>query len=204
MEDKRRYDLDETIKYYEEYAQEFIEATIHADVSELYRQFEEHLTPGSRILDLGCGSGRDSKYFTEKGYDVVAIDPSGAMCDQTKQLAHIPVYQMKAEELRFFNEFDAVWACASLLHVPYKEQVNVLRKVMHALRAGGILYASWKYGDKSRTEKYRSFTDLNEKTFRDILSKIPTIDEARLWVTQDVRKDKHSQTWLNAIIRKAV
>ncbi len=64
MEDKCRYDLDETVKYYDEHAQKFIDLTIHADVSKLYRIFEKRITSGGgRILDLRCGSGRDSKYF---------------------------------------------------------------------------------------------------------------------------------------------
>lgn len=85
MEDKYGCDLDETVKYYDEHAQEFIDSTIHADISELYRTFEERITPGCRILDLGCGSGGDSKYFADRGYNVVAIDLSAKMCEQTRK-----------------------------------------------------------------------------------------------------------------------
>ena len=80
------------------------------------------------------GSGRDSKYFVEKGYDVVALDPSPAMCAQTRSLAHIPVHEMKAEEMQFSNEFDGVWACASLLHVPRDKQENVLHRIADSLK----------------------------------------------------------------------
>ncbi len=102
--------------------------------------FEERITLGCRILDIGCGSGRDSKYFAHKGYDVVAIDPSAKMCEQTRKFVQIPVYHMKAEDLCFSNEFDAVWACASLLHISKDMLEMVLRRIATALKGGGILY----------------------------------------------------------------
>lgn len=122
MENKLRTDIEETIAYYDRNAERFVESTINADVSELYMPFEKLLSPGAKILDLGCGSGRDSKYFAQRGYDVVAVDPSPAMCDYTRSIVDIPVIQMRAEDLDFYNVFDAVWACASLLHVPKNDQ----------------------------------------------------------------------------------
>lgn len=118
MENKRGTNIDQTVEYYEKNATTFIESTINADVSELYKPFEGLFTPGCRILNLGCGSGRDSKYFAGKGYDIVVLSPAPAMCAQTKAFAHVPVYEMKVEEMQFSNEFDGVWACASLMHVP--------------------------------------------------------------------------------------
>lgn len=202
MENKFRSNLDETVKYYEEHAQEFIESTISADVTELYELFEKHLTPDSIILDLGCGSGRDSKYFVEKGYRVVAIDPSAAMCEQTRELAHIPVYQMKAEQMNFSNEFDAVWACASLLHVPLEEQKNVLQKITEALKPGGVLYASWKYGEGKQIQDERCFINMNEKDLYDILTKIKKLGIIKIWETQDVRNNRKHQKWINILMKR--
>ena len=75
-----------TIEYYNKYADRYSDVTRNADMSDIYKRFEEHLKPGSRILDLGCGSGRDSKYFLDKGYDVVSLDASEAMCRKTQEL----------------------------------------------------------------------------------------------------------------------
>ena len=202
MENKFRSNLDETVKYYEEHAQEFIESTISADVTELYEHFEKHLTSDAKILDLGCGSGRDSKYFVEKGYRVVAIDPSAAMCEQTRELAHIPVYQMKAEQMNFSNEFDAVWACASLLHVPLKDQGKVLQKITDALKTGGILYASWKYGEGEYVTGERCFINMNEKDLHVILKSVSKLETIKIWETQDVRKNMQHQKWINVLTRK--
>ena len=203
MENKCGIDMKQTIEYYERNAPSFIESTIDADVSELYRSFEELLAPGCRILDLGCGSGRDSKYFIEKGYDVVAIDPSLAMCIQTKGVANILVYKMKAEEIQFFDEFDAVWACASLLHVRREDQIKVLKLIADALVTDGVFYGSWKYGDQDRFDSCRYFCDMNEKLLRMTLMKIPVFCVIKVWITQDVRHESAHQRWLNVLLRKS-
>ncbi len=189
-------------EYYEKNASAFIDATLGADVSELYEPFERFLAPGCRILDLGCGSGRDSRYFSEKGYDIVAIDPSKAMCEQTRAVANVPVFQMKAEEMDFLDEFDGVWACASLLHVPREQQEHTLRLIGKTLKTGGVCYCSWKYGEQDRVAGGRPFTDLTEASFRTILEKIPEIEEIDVWITQDVRSDRQEQKWLNGLVRK--
>ncbi len=193
---------DETIKYYEENASAFIDSTIGADVSELYTRFEEYLSPGCRVLDLGCGSGRDSKYFVGRGYDVAAADPSSAMCAQTRAYAKVPVFEMKAEELAFSNEFDAVWACASMLHVPREKQPEAFHRIGKALNKDGICYCSWKYGDTDRFEGGRCFTDFTEKSLRELLQGISEFEVLEVWITSDVRKDRQNQKWINVLMRK--
>ena len=202
MEAKYRTDIDQTVEYYEKNAAAFIESTIDADVSELYQPFEELLFPGCRILDLGCGSGRDSKYFTDKGYEVVAIDPSPAMCTQTRSLAHIPVYEMKAEEMSFSNEFDAVWACASLLHIPYVLQAVAFENIAKALKPGGIFYGSWKYGNREHVDQARVFSDYDKDMLQDIIQKTGLFDEIKLWITDDVRRERKSQRWINCLVQR--
>ncbi len=204
MEDKYRTDLDETIAYYDRNAMSFVESTVNADVSELYKPFEELLHPGAKILDLGCGSGRDSKYFFQKGYDVVAVDPAQAMCEQTKLFACVPVYKLKVEEIQFTNEFDAVWACASLLHVSRENQLSVFRRIMNALKNDGIFYCSWKYGDQNRLMDSRRFTDMNEVLLEKLVYDIHGLEVLKIWITGDVRKEKETQKWLNALLRKHI
>ena len=202
MENKCGTDIDQTIEYYEKNAAGFIESTIDTDVSELYRPFEELISPGCQILDLGCGSGRDSKYFVEKGYDVVAIDPSPAMCAQTREFVHIPVYEMKAEEMQFSNEFDGVWACASLLHVSNDKLENVLHRIAVALKDKGILYASWKYGTHEREVDGRRFFDMNEALLCDIVKRVSELHVIKVWITKDIRSEMQTQLWLNTLLEK--
>ncbi len=202
MESKYRSDVDKTVEYYERNASVFIDSTIDLDVSELYRPFEKRLSPGCKILDLGCGSGRDSKYFVEHGFHVVAIDPSPAMCIQTRSLVHIPVFEMKAEDMQFSDEFDGVWACASLLHVSRDKQMDTLCIIGKALKSSGICYCSWKYGSGEHNTGGRHFTDFTEKSFRELLKKVALFEELEVWITCDVRRDRQEQKWLNALLKK--
>lgn len=202
MEGKCETMIKDSVGYYEMYAEDFVASTVNVDVSELYAEFEIYLIPGCRIMDLGCGSGRDSRYFADKGYAVVAVDPSPVMCKKTKELAGVTTYTLKAEELSFEEEYDAVWACASLLHVSKENQESVLQKICRALRQGGILYCSWKYGNQERLENGRSFTDLDEKELNQILSELPDLKLIKSWVTTDVRSNRQEQKWFNVLLRK--
>lgn len=202
MEDKCRNGIDETIAYYDQNSETFVKSTVNADVSELYKPFEELLNPGAKILDLGCGSGRDSKYFFRHGYDVVAVDPSQAMCEQTRTYACVPTYKLKAEEMDFSNEFDAVWACASLLHISRDMYELTFNRIMESLKDGGIIYSSWKYGYHDRYQCGRTFTDMNEISLNEVINNIPGLVLLKMWVTYDVRPGEHKVKWLNALMKK--
>lgn len=104
--------------------------------------------------------------------------------------------------MQFSKEFDAVWACASLLHVSRDKQMNVLRLIGRALKNDGICYCSWKYGDEDRIVDGRHFTDFTEDSLRDLLKKMPVFEEEKVWITHDVRKNKQNQKWLNALVKK--
>lgn len=151
------------MKYYSEHNNEYIENTKNADMSNLYKFFEKYLSKDSkRIMDLGFGSGRDSIYFKSKGYDVLAIDPTLEFCEYGKQIG-LNVRCIKAEDLDYNNEFDGIWACASLLHVSSKDLNNVFNKCYKALNNNGIMYASFKYGSFNGIRDGRQFLDLNEE-----------------------------------------
>lgn len=203
MEDKHRSDIEGTIEYYEKNAEEFVNSTINADVTGLYKHFEKYILPGCRILDLGCGSGRDSKYFAEKGYDVAAADPSSVMCEQTRKIANVPTILLKAEEIAFEEEFDAIWACASLLHVHKAVMIETIYRLARALKNDGIMYASWKYGNGERFDNGRFFSYYKEESIKSLLSNIPEIALVEIWKTEDVRPEKREAfAWINVIVKK--
>ena len=155
----------QTIAYYDDPANAYADQTLHADMSESYERFEKYLTPGAAVLDAGCGSGRDSLHFMQAGYAVTAIDASKEMCAFASRLLQQEVRQLRFQELDYDACFDGIWACASLLHVQERQQGEVFHRLMCALVPGGVLYASWKYGETERTEASsgRLFCDMTEQ-----------------------------------------
>lgn len=151
-EAKKEAQKERTISYYNENAEAFCEGTRAADMSETRGRFLRYVKPGGLILDAGCGSGRDSKYFLEHGYRVVAMDASEEICRLASEYLGQAVECRRFEEITEKEIYDGIWACASLLHVPYAELPETIAKLGEALVDGGVLYASFKYG---REEKMR-------------------------------------------------
>ena len=168
-------------------------------MKEFYEIFEKYLKPNSKILDVGFGSGRDSLYFKNKGYTVYAIDPIKEFCDNAKSMGLDNVIQMSIEDIEYNNEFDAIWACASLLHLKSNQLVDVFNKCYKALKDNGVMFVSFKYGDFEGVIDDRYFTYLTEETFTNIINQTNfKID--KLWINED--KLNRDIKWLNVIIKK--
>lgn len=196
-----RQELETTIAFYDE---QYAESTAHLDMQKLYDRFEKYLPEGASVLDAGCGSGRDSKHFIEKGYTVTAFDASGIMCEYASMLTGQEVRKLTFQEMDYQDCFDGIWACASLLHVLEDELVSVIKKVIAALKPGGVLYASWKYGKGTRFDDHscRLFCDMDENNIIRYFSDKDGIQIEETWETNDVRENINSQIWLNIIVKK--
>lgn len=188
-----------TLKYYNQTAQTFVQGTIDADLGKLHRRFLKLLPIQAHILDLGCGSGRDAKAFLDAGYQVTAIDGSEGCCRLAGDYIGQPVLCQTFEELDFDQAFDGVWACASLLHVPYAELTVIFEKIARALRPGGTLYASFKYGDFEGERNGRYFTDLTEERLAVVIETVAGLTVVETFVTGDVREGRGDERWLNVI-----
>jgi SAM-dependent methyltransferase len=193
---------DPTSRFYSENARKFYDATINLDMEELYRPFLELIPKGCRILDAGCGSGRDSLYFIQKGYSVVAFDYSKALVKLASELINAPVLCLSFAEMDFNNEFDGVWACASLLHVSKGDMIGTMERFFKALKPSGILYASFKWGHKEELRKERLFNDYTEDTFKKLIDSLEYVKLIRLWKTEDVRPNRKGEYWLNVLLQK--
>ncbi len=191
-----------TLQYYNQTAQTFVQGTIDADLSKLHRRFLKLLPIQAHILDLGCGSGRDAKAFLDAGYQVTAMDGSEGCCKLAGDYIGQPVLCQTFEELDFDQAFDGVWACASLLHVPYAELTDIFRKVARALRPGGYLYASFKYGDFEGERNGRYFTDLDEERLAALIEPVVGLAVVETFITGDVRDSRGGEKWLNVIGEK--
>ena len=193
--------MNDTKQYYQDNAQAFFDSTVNADMSAHYEHFLKYVPEHGRILDFGCGSGRDTKAFIQKGYLVDACDGSSEMCKLAGELCNIQVKCMDFTELNDVNKYDAIWACASLLHVAKTQLTAVLIKMRDALVNGGVMYISFKHGDYEGERNGRFFLDLTPEAFSNLISSIPGLIVVEDWFTEDVRPE-NSTRWYNVIVQK--
>ena len=194
--------MDPTIDYYNLNAENFIENTQNVDMHLAQDKFLHLLNEGAAILDFGCGSGRDARYFLSKGYQVTATDGSAEICRLASVFTGIEVKHMLFQELDEVNSYDGIWACSSILHLPKKELLSVIRKMCVALKEAGIIYTSFKYGDFEGERNGRHFTDFTEDGFQDFIKEVPEIMMIENWITGDVRPGRGEEKWLNLILQK--
>lgn len=132
-----------------------------------------------------------------------AADGSEELCRLASVYTGIPVKQMLFQELEETEKYDGIWACASILHLRREELPEVFRKMYRALKPGGILYVSFKYGDFEGERNGRYFTDMTEETAEELLESVPELKIKERWVTGDVRAGRGAEKWLNMILRRS-
>lgn len=193
---------DKTISYYNSNAKEFVSGTISVDFEFMQKKFTDRLPEKSVILDFGCGSGRDTKYFISRGYQVDAVDGSIELCRLASEYTGIEVKNMFFNELAQVEKYDGIWACSSILHLPLNELAEVMRKMAAALKGNGIIYTSFKYGTFAGERNGRYFTDMTEDTFTNFIKQIENIKIEEMLITSDIRPKRGEEKWLNLILRK--
>ncbi|HAR80003.1 MAG TPA: SAM-dependent methyltransferase [Succinivibrionaceae bacterium] len=193
---------DKTIDYYNTNSSDFINDTKKVEFSELQNRFLSLLPEDALILDLGCGSGRDSRYFLDKGSRVTAVDASLEMCRQASVFTGLDVINATFEAFETAKRFDGIWACASLVHVERSELPFIINKYAAMLKKSGIFYLSFKYGDFEGLRGGRYFNDLTEELFMQIISDTANINMLSTGITYDVRPARHKERWLNCFLKK--
>ena len=195
----------DSIDYYNKYAARVFEDTAEQDMSDIMKEFLECMEEGDTILDLGCGSGRDSLSFYEMGYDVTPLDASKEMCKLAEIHTDLEVLQMDFREMEFDDAFDGIWACASLIHIPKKELPEILDRISEALKEDGVVYMSFHEGDFEGFSGERYFSDYTAKEMERIIKESDGLKMIKLWETEDKgHSSSHENgTWLNVLARKA-
>lgn len=193
---------EQTISYYNANADAFIEGTLSVDVSHLYAAFEPLLPEGASVLDVGCGSGRDLKHFAERGYQSLGLEPSNQLAEFAQKHSGQQVVCATVQGTDWTEHFDGIWCCASLLHVPKDELREVFQKLTKALKLGGVMYVSFKYGDEEVERNGRFFSDLDEAQLKAYVAACDGIRIDKTWLTGDARPGREHEQWLNALIVK--
>jgi len=192
--------MNETINYYDEHASQYFDSTSQVDLAMLYKEFLEYIPKGGRIMDLGCGSGRDVKWFRDQGYDAYGLDASEKLVKIAKDKFGIPLEAGCIEEWVVDEAFDGIWCCASLMHLDDKSIDRFLSNLRCNLRLGGALFISVKEGiDSGVSEDGRYFRDFDEESFSTLLSTYKCLRIEKIWYTDD-KLHRNSFRWLNAII----
>lgn len=192
---------DKTLDYYNQNADSFVADTVSVNFTETQNKFISRLQ-GGKVLDFGCGSGRDTKYFLDKGLQVTATDGSKELCRMASEYTGIEVRQMLFQELDDQNLYDGIWACSSILHLSKPDLKRVFLKMIKALKTDGVIYTSFKYGEFEGERNGRYFTDFTIESFSEFLNEISAIKLEEYWITGDVRPGRGEEKWLNLILRK--
>ncbi|GAA3112211.1 class I SAM-dependent methyltransferase [Rhizobium viscosum] len=125
--------------------------------------FLSALSEKARILELGCGGGQDCAYMLARGFDVLPTDGSAELARQAEKLIGSPVKVMRFEELAAREEFDGVWAEASLLHVPRADLPSILTLIRNALKENGVFHASFKAGSAEGHDSFGRYYNYPSK-----------------------------------------
>ena len=192
------------VDFYDRHADEYCRSTVALDMSNVYERFLNELAPGAHILDAGCGSGRDTNAFLERGYFVTAFNGSPQMAQFASLHTGQKCRVLRFQEMEFRQEFEGVWACASLLHVPKSEMEDVLRRLVRALKPDGIVYFSFIEGEGERVSSdgrlYNSYT---AESLRGLLGGISAVQELACWKSDEIRSPAQRAPWLNFLFKKA-
>ncbi|MFH1064957.1 MAG: class I SAM-dependent methyltransferase [Nanoarchaeota archaeon] len=169
------------------------------------KSFLSYLSQGSLILDHGCGSGRDAREFTERGYRVMGIDFSEKMIEISRKNAPKAEFRlMNIVEMDFpGNYFDGAWSIASLLHIPKADIPRAIGKVYGCLKAKGVWHMSVKEGEGEvikpdarygGVEKFWSFFRKEELEFY--------LQNANFTVLNSYVEQAGPVSWVNVLCRK--
>jgi 2-polyprenyl-3-methyl-5-hydroxy-6-metoxy-1,4-benzoquinol methylase len=189
--------------FYNDNAETYCQATVKVDMGDARERFLRMLQPGARILDAGCGSGRDMRAFMLRGFLVSGFDASSQMASYASSYSGRTCEILRFQDMQFHNEFDGVWSCASLLHVPKHDMEDVMNRLVNSLKLNGVAYFSFIEGEGERVSSdgrfYNSYTS---DSLRTLLRKIGRVREVESWTSVDSGAQSRPAPWLNMIVQK--
>ena len=192
-----------TLDYYNKNSEEYFNSTLNVDMTNTYKPFLKLVPKDGKILDLGCGSGRDSMNFIKLGYEVTAVDGSKELAKKASVLLGKEVIVSTFEELKLKEKFHGIWACASLLHIKREDLKTVLNNLYNNLDDNGVFYMSFKYGEKEYVDdKNRYFNCFTDESIISFINENTKYNILGLYITEDKLGRVNEVKWLNLICNK--
>lgn len=192
-----------TLDYYNKNSEEYFNLTLNVDMTNTYKEFLKLVPEGGKILDLGCGSGRDSMNFMKLGYEVTAVDGSKELAKKASALLGKEVIASTFEELELKEKFHGIWACASLLHIKREDLKTVLNNLYNNLEDNGVFYMSFKYGEKEYVDdKNRYFNCFTDESIISFINENTKYNILGLYITEDKLGRVNEVKWVNLICNK--
>ena len=192
-----------TLDYYNKNSEEYFNSTLNVDMTNTYKEFLKLVPEGGKILDLGCGSGRDSMNFMKLGYEVTAVDGAKELAKKALVLLGKEVIVSTFEELELKEKFHGIWACASLLHIKREDLKTVLNNLYNNLEDNGVFYMSFKYGEKEYVDdKNRYFNCFTDESIISFINENTKYNILGLYITEDKLGRVNEVKWVNLICNK--
>ena len=192
--------MNKTIEYYNNNANEYFDSTSQVNLEEMYDKFLSYIPVGGSIMDLGCGSGRDVKWFRDHGYDAYGLDASEKLVSIACKKLQIPIELGIIEERIAEEPVDGIWCCASIMHLEDEGVDQFFSNLKYNLKPGGILFMSVKSGIETGTDRYgRYLRNFKESDIHELLARHQELELRELWYTED-KLTRDSFRWLNALI----
>ena len=132
---------------------------------------------------------------------MTSIDASEEMVKLSSELTKRKTLYLRVEDIDFQNQFDGIWACASLLHIDKTLTESVYNILCNALIDGGVLYASYKYGKGTSILEDRYYNNYDETSFAEMIDNVENFDLITHWITSDLRPDRKDEKWLNVLLK---
>ena len=192
-----------TLDYYNKNSEEYFNSTLNVDMTNTYKPFLKLVPKDGKILDLGCGSGRDSMNFMKLGYEVTAVDGAKELAKKASVLLEKEVIVSTFEELELKEKFHGIWACASLLHIKREDLKTVLNNLYNNLEDNGVFYMSFKYGEKEYVDdKNRYFNCFTDESIIGFINENTKFNILDLYITEDKLGRVNEVKWVNLICNK--
>ncbi|PNG27180.1 class I SAM-dependent methyltransferase [Methylocella silvestris] len=194
-----------TVKHYDDSAESFWEGTRDHDVRQNIAALLDHLSgePPFKLLDFGCGPGRDLKTFADLGHSAIGLEGSENFAAMARAHSGCEVWRQDFLKLDLpADHFDGVFANATLFHVPSQELPRVLRQICACLKPAGVLFASNPRGGNEEgwnRGRYGSYHDL--AAWRGFATSVGFFELTHYYRPEGLPREK--QPWLATVWRKA-